>query len=259
MKHVNVQWSILSVLSLGAIGITPAALEAQSTRVLVRVTANDAKIIGSNVGGARITVRDAMSGDVLAEGVQEGSTGDTDLIMGPHARGETVYDTEGAAGYVAELDIRRPTRVLIEAEGPLGSERGVQHAAKTLLVVPGVDILGEGVILELNGFTVELLGPAPGAEVDVGEPFDIRARVTMLCGCPTEPGGLWDSSAYRITARALRDGEVVGEWPMEYAGTTSEFTASATLDAVGQFELQVISIDTSKANAGIATGRVIVR
>jgi hypothetical protein len=259
MKHVDVRWTVLSVFALGAAALGPRSLEAQTTRILVRVTAHDAKIIGSGVGGARVTVRDATSGDVLAEGLQEGSTGSTELIMGPRPRGETVYDTDGAAAYVAELDIREPTRVLIEAEGPLGTREAVQRAAKTLLVLPGVDLVGEGVVLELNGFTVELIGPVEGAEIEAGKPFDIRARVTMLCGCPTEPGGLWDSSAYRITARALRGGEVVGEWPMEFAGTTSEYTVSATVDAPGELDLQVIALDPAKANTGMATGSVVVR
>lgn len=251
--------ALFAGLALGALGAVELAAQATPTRVLVRVVANDAKIIGSNVGGARITIRDAESGEVLAEGVQEGSTGSTELIMGARERGETVFDTEGAAGFTATLELARPTRVTIAGEGPLGTAHAVQAATKTVLLVPGRDVLGEGVILELNGFTVELPAPSDGAEVAAGEPFDVRAHVTMLCGCPTEPGGMWDSSAYEIVARAVRGGEVVAEWPLAFTGTTSEYAAEARLDAAGEFELQVLAMHPERANFGMAARTIRVR
>ncbi len=260
MKDVVVRWWTYTVIAVTGLGAAGTALAAQApTKVLVRVIAKDAKIIGSNVGAARITVRDAETGAVLAEGVQSGSTGSTPNIMGAIERGATVFDTEGAAAYVAELDLARPTRVLISAEGPLGAPHAMQTASKSLLVVPGHDVLGEGVILELNGFAVELQAPAEGAEVRAGRAFEVRGKVTMLCGCPTEPGGMWDSSGYEILARAVRDGETIGEWPMAYAGTTSEYTASVTLAVPGEVELQVLAIDVGKANAGLATRVITVR
>lgn len=258
----TVRRTILAGLAWSALagaGAARLAAQATPTRVLVRVVAHDAKIIGSNVDGARVTIRDAESGEVLAEGVQEGSTGSTDLIMGAREWGATVFDTEGAAGFTASLEVARPTRVTIAGEGPLGTPHAVQTATKSLLLVPGRDVLGEGVILELNGFTVELASPAEGVELAAGERFDVRASVTMLCGCPTEPGGLWDSSAYEIVARAVRGGEVVAEWPMEFTGTTSEYAATGRLDAPGAVELQVLAMHPERANFGMATRAVRVR
>ncbi|MDX1396284.1 MAG: hypothetical protein R3195_18025 [Gemmatimonadota bacterium] len=257
--RVVLRYILTAIIPIASLGGMASALHAQATKVLVRVTAKDAKIIGSGVGGAHVTIRDAASGAVLAEGVQEGSTGDTPSIMGARERGATVFDTDGAAGFLAELDVREPTRVLIEATAPLGTDHAVQSGSKSLLVVPGRDITGEGVIIELNGFTVEVQAPEAGRQIMAGEAFDVRARVTMLCGCPTEPGGMWDSSDYEILLRAVRDQEIVGEWPMEFSGTTSEYTASARLDAPGEFELQVLAIDTGKGNTGMATRRITVR
>ena len=49
------------------------------------------------------------------------------------------------------------------------------------------------------GFTVVL--EAPGMEIlRVGEEFEIRANVTMLCGCPTQPGGTWDADEMTVVA-----------------------------------------------------------
>ena len=242
------------------LGGSVGAAEAQvPTKVLVRVTANDAKILGSGVGGARITIRDAKTGELLAEGVQEGSTGNTGLIMGIRERGATVYETEGAAGFIAELALSHPTRVLITGEGPLDTPHAMQVASRSLLLVPGQDVLGEGVILELLGFTVELLSPGEGADVPAGEPVEVRGVVTMLCGCPTEPGGLWDADDYELLIQAVRGGEVVGSWPLEFAGETSHYVGTMTLDQPGEAVLRMLAIDRKKANFGMATAMVYAR
>jgi len=233
----------------------PAALAAQGTPtgLVVRAVAKDAKIIGSGVGGARITVRDMATGEVLASGVQEGSTGDTERIMRrPHERGATIFDTRGAAGFHTTLDLERPTRVEVVAEGPLGTEHAIQRSAKTLLLIPGEDVVGEGLVLILNGFTVVIEEPT-ASTVPVSEPLRVVAEVTMLCGCPTQPGGLWDSEDYRITARLVRNGRVIAESPLSYAGESSTFSGSLTAPSAGEARLEVIAVDAAKSNAGMAT------
>lgn len=240
--------------SLGAQS-SPRAGEAspapETTRVMVRAVSRDAKIIGSGVGGARITVRDATSGKVLAEGVQEGSTGDTRAIVTePRERGADVYDTSGAAGFLAELDLDRPTRVRFEAEGPLGTPHATQQASKTMLLLPGRDVLGDGVILELHGFTVELLEPEVPASPS-GDLLPVRARVTMLCGCPTEPGGLWDSDDYEIEARIVRDGVVLERAELAFAGERSTFQGELSRPEGDDLLLQVVAAHPASANFGM--------
>lgn len=250
----------VAIASATGLGGSIRETEAQTpTKVLVRVTANDAKILGSGVGGARITIRDAETGAVLAEGVQEGSTGNTGLIMGTRERGATVYETEGAAGFLAEVALAHPTRVVITGEGPLDTPHAMQVASRTLLLIPGQDVVGEGVILELLGFTVELLSPTDGAELPAGEPVEVRGKVTMLCGCPTEPGGLWDADDYELLVQAVRGGEVVGSWPMAFAGETSHYAGTIKLDEPGEVGLRMLAMDRGKANFGMAAVTVRVR
>jgi hypothetical protein len=222
--------------------------------------AHDAKIIGSEVGGARITVTDAHTGDVLASGIQEGGTGNTAAIVRtPRERGARVYDTEGAASWETTLNLSEPTQVVVTAEGPLGNPQAVQRASKTLLMVPGEDIVGEGLVLELNGFAVEVQEPAETATLRSGQALDVKAHVTMLCGCGIQPGGLWDADRIRVVARLVREGAVVAESPMHFAGETSSFEGSLDLPDAGTYELQVLALDPERANTGMASVAITVQ
>ena len=256
MKTKVLATTLATALALFA---SASAIEAQgNTQLLVRVTASDAKIVGSGVGGVRVTVRDAASGRLLAEGIQEGGTGDTRTIMFAKERGGTVYDTDGAAGFLAELSIGEPTIVEIVAEGPLGTPQALRRSTKTMLMLPGQHVLGEGVILELQGFTVQLETPGDG-RVALGTPTEVRGKVTMICGCPTQPGGMWDSDDYQILLRASQGDQLLGEWPMEFAGETSWYTTQVTFDVTGEVDLMMIAMDASKGNFGMTGGKVTVR
>jgi hypothetical protein len=244
---------MLALALILAFGTGAADAEAQTpTRVMIRVVARDAKIIGSGVGGARVTVVNAETGAILAEGLHEGGTGDTQLIMRTaRARDMTVYDTEGAAGYIAELDIAEPTIVVISAAGPLGYPQAIQTASKQMLVVPGRHIEGDGVVLELHGFIVEILSPDP--LTPVGDTFDVSVRVRGMCGCGIEPGGLWDADRKEFVARLKADGEVVSRTDLEYAGQTSMFRGRVAVPESVRgrdLTLEVLVAEPGKGNFG---------
>jgi len=224
----------------------------KETKVMIRAIARDAKVIGTHVGGAKITVRDVASGEILAQGVQQGGTGDTNTIMKtPRTRGMAVYSTGDASGFLAVLHLEKPTVVEISAEGPLGNAQATQRSSKTLLLVPGEDVLGEGILLEIHGFIITPLAPLADAKVKVGSPFEVRATVTMACGCPTEPDGLWDANKIRVVARLLRDGKVESEIPMTYAEVQNTFHTDVPVTAAGSMELQVLAMDPASANFGM--------
>lgn len=259
-ENVHDFGSATLLLAAGAaLALVAAPLEAQDeatpTDLLVRVVANDAKVIGSGMGGARVTVREVETGEVLAEGVQEGGTGSTDLIVHePRTREDTVYDTEGTAGFRATLELRRPTAVEVAAEGPLDHPHSMQRATKTVLMVPGQDVTGEGLVLRLHGFVVRVLHPEPGTTVEPGDPVQVRAHLQMVCGCPTEPGGTWDSDRYELSARLLSGGETVDEVPLRFAGETSHFEAELQApDRLGpddELEVEVVASDPERVNFG---------
>jgi hypothetical protein len=161
-----------------ALAVLAPAAAGVETNVTIRAISRDAKVMGTKVGGARITVREAKTGKLLTKGIQTGGTGDTRKIMvEPHPRGEEIYAAGDAGSFVARLDLVEPTWIDITAEGALGYPQSTARASKTLLVIPGRHIVGEGVLLELHGFNIELL--APGAGVEAGKPITVRTKLTM--------------------------------------------------------------------------------
>ena len=151
------------------------------TKIIVRVISKDAKVIGSGVGGALVRIKNLETGEILAQGKQEGGTGDTDRIMvQPRRRGEAVYGTPETALFQAEIPMSKPIQVEIYTEAPLAYPHAIQKGSKTLTLIPGKHILGEGVIIELDGLIVNLLEPAPGKELKKGKEVSIKAEVRML-------------------------------------------------------------------------------
>lgn len=250
-----VTWVVLFVSAVPSIWAEPIP-----TKVRVRAVSKDAKIIGSSVGGARITIRNLITDEILARGVQMGGTGDTQRIMvEPRLRGATVYDAEGAAAFDATLLLEEPTKVEISAEGPLAFHQATQRASKTMLLIPGQDVLGEGVILEIHGFNVTLLSPGDSDLLYAGESLSVRAHLTMTCGCPIEPGGMWDANKIRVVAQLTRNGQVVEETPLEFAGETSHFSGELPLRKADEFELRILAMEPSNANFGMYSRRILVR
>jgi len=111
---------------------------------------------------------------------------------------------------------------------------------------------GDGLILTLHGFIVEMLTPSASADV-LGETLTVRSRIRLLCGCPTEPGGIWDSSRYNIRSQLLAaDGEVLAEAPMQFTGTTNVFEADVSVPDAEVETVRVLVSDAERVNFGVA-------
>lgn len=239
---------------------TELEAEPEPTRVRVRVISRDAKIIGSGVGGATVTIRCLESGRILARGVQEGGTGDTGPIMRePRLRHNDIYQTEGAAFYEELLMLEKPTRVEISAEGPLLYPDSMQSASKTLYLLPGEDVLGEGVILELNGFITELLEIGANGGLRSGQALPLKVRLRMLCGCPIEPGGLWDADKIHLSARLVEEnGSVAVETPLNFSGTTNIFQGTFQAPRPGSYQLEILASQASTRNFGFLRRAILI-
>jgi hypothetical protein len=237
---------------VGALGIA-APLSAEPTEITVRVISRGAKFIGSSMGGVRITIRDADTGEILAQGVTRGGTGNTGLIMKQaHKRGGTV-STKGAAKYSATLDLKEPRRLKVTAFGPVAQRQSANRVSAVQWVLPGKHLTGgDGWLLEMPGFVVDVLAPPTHVRLTgVPRTIQLKANVTMMCGCPITPGGLWDANRYEVKALIKRNGQAVGTVPLAYAGAASQFAGPLTVDKPGTYEAVVYAYDASNGNTGL--------
>lgn len=230
-----------------------AQVQAADTRIDVRVISRGAKFIGTSMGGVQITLRDARTGELLAEGKTRGGTGHTQRIMREPHRRNGVLATESAAVFSTRLDLDEPRLVKVSAYGPLSQLQSANTVTATQWIIPGKDLTGgNGWLLEMPGFVVDILDP-PANKGVTGLPHDIpiSANITKMCGCPLLPGGLWDSDQYEISALIKHNGEFLSELPLEYAGETSQFTGTLTAKRPGSYEITVYAFDPETGNTGL--------
>ena len=226
---------------------------AEPTAVTVRAIAHDAKFIGDAMGGVTITLTDVRTGRRLASGRTTGGTGDTGkLIANPRVRGQPLA-TPGAAAFTATLDIDRPTLVRAEATGPMGKPDAKITVTATQWLLPGKPLTGDGWILEFPGLVVE-----PTWTAKPGAPVTVTAKVTLMCGCPIEPGGHWDAADYQVAASLEKAGKSVAAFPLAYAGTPSTFTAATPALPRGRYRLTVTAHDAATGNTGVTAREVRV-
>jgi hypothetical protein len=81
--------------------------------------------------------------------------------------------------------------------------------------------------------------------------IDRTADVTMMCGCPIEPGGLWDANRYEVAALIRRDGAPAGRVPLAFAGTRNRFSGAFPVDKAGNYEATIYAYDAATGNTGL--------
>lgn len=234
--------------------------QAQPTDITVHVKAKGSKFIGSSMGGARIVIKEAMTGKILDEGKTAGGSGNTERIMKKALRSTQPLTDEHTARYEATIDLQEPTLIQVEAFGPLSQLQSAQTASATQWIIPGKHITGgDAFFLILPGMIVDIKEPAASSSFELGTSLNISAYIGMGCGCPITPGGLWDSDALEIKAMVSRDKEKVTDTDLIYAGTPSRFQGQLKLTEPGIYEILVYVYDPRNGNTGLDRTTVILR
>ena len=234
----------------------PHLNDPKPTRILVRVVAHGAMVLGREVGGARVTITDLETKQVLATGIQQGEAGDQNQIMRtPHLMEEPVYSARPAAAFTTTLELRKPTLVEITAEGPLAHPASMQQASQTVLLIPGHDLTNDGIVLHLYGYIVQIEHPKSGQALIAKDDVTLRASVRTLSGTLVRPHGDWDSRKINIYGEVLIGSRIVERLQMFYSGEGSSFEAPffvpTTKDAPDGITLRVVVTDLSMGNSGI--------
>lgn len=228
----------------------------QPTTVLVRVVAHGAMVLGREVGGARVTITDVATGQILATGIQQGEAGDQNQIMRtPHMMEEPIYSTRPSAAFTTTLHLQQPALVDISAEGPLAYPGALQKTSKTLLLIPGQDLTQDGIVLRLYGYLVQIDRPKPGEALIANDDVKLRASVRTLSGSLVRPYGDWDSRKIRIYGEVVIGDRTVERLQMFYDEGSRTFEAPffvpSSKDVPEGIILRVIATDLATGNTGM--------
>lgn len=249
---------------LTAANAAPEALGAVPTHVTVRVIAVGGKFLGDDVGGAQITIRDLRSGEILATGFTHGGSGPDAIMTQPIVRTRSIPTEDGAntaARYDVTLQLDRPHLVEVSAVGPIVAPNP-PRVSQTLWLYPGS--ANRDVLLQIPGLLVEVVTPPAHYIVhkrDVLKPFEIRANVTMMCGCPIGTA-LWPAAGFDVVAH-IRHGEQSADVPLHFDkaaanGAPSQFVARSWIPRDhGVFNIDVVASQKRTGNLGVGQSSVI--
>lgn len=243
------------IFSEGELQAADAPPQGVATTVVVRVVGNHAMALGDSVGGATVTLRDVERGAVLASGTQTGPTGDLRSIMQtPREHVDQIYSVKGAAAFTATLHLTKPTVVEITGEGPLKFPHAKRRASKTVLLYPGKHVMGDGIVLDLNGLIVRIESPAADRPLGIGDGVTVRATVNMMCDCVVEPFGNWDSRKMELYGEVRNDGTVIGRVEFFHQGPRGifqgDYTIPRSLTGKDRLTLRVVASDKEGMNVG---------
>lgn len=227
---------------------------AKETKITIRAKAKDAKFIGSSLGGAYVIIRNKINNMILAEGKTSGSTGNTDLIMKAPKHRESSIADDTTGKFLATLHIDEPTFVSIEVFSPFNHKQAQAKVSTEIWVIPGKDILGDGIILEIPGFIIDILKPRTHQYIGLnsisGKPFQIQANIVMMCGCVIDKGGVWDSDKFETKAIINKDGKLISETSLSLI-STNLFEGSVSISSPGNYEIFVYAFDPKTGNTGV--------
>jgi hypothetical protein len=222
------------------------AAHGEDTPLRILVRADDAKFIGSAVGGLFVMVRNADSGELLGSGRIDGGTGDTAALMKePQRRGRSVV-TDDAASLTLTLDLDRPTRIAVDVTGPQALAQGRQQLTTSLWLLPGQDRASRPLVLHLNGLLVDVAALESGPDT-----LAVTAEVSMLCGCTISEEGPWRAEDFLVRAVLYSEGQPVAEAPLAFTGETSRFAATLPRPGRRALTLELQALQHSTGNTGV--------
>lgn len=240
------------------------------TQIDVRVIAKDGKYLGDDISGALVTIHDVQTDELLARGTTSGGSGQQNLMDICVTRSE-VLPVDEASVFRVSLDLEEPRLIRVTAYGPLAAQQSANTVSLTQWVYPGKNIggaAGGGFLLEIPGLVVQILNPPTHFLPKIApQHIEIRANVTMMCGCPI---GIppWNPEQFDVMA-VIKQGEYYSvELPLKYEenapyGIPSQFANKWLVpkNETGQpeiYEIIVSAFQQKTGNTGVDKATAII-
>ena len=116
--------------------------------------------------------------------------------------------------------------------------------------------MGDGVILEIPGFIIDILSPQTHQRIPGGISTEIKANIVMMCGCPVEEGGLWNASDFQIKA-VVEAESFFKEVTLQQTEKSSTFSGNIVLSK-GNYTITVYAFDPKTGNSGVDKTNIII-
>lgn len=251
---------LLTIAAIGALS-QPAMAQKNAGRdnpedidIKITVRAQDARIIGNAVGGAYVMIRDRRNGDILAEGVTAGTAGDEKAIMGAQTR-DRVFSDDNSADLELSLTVLEPLPVTVSARAPLSQTQAAVTVTQDMVLIPGQDYsTGDGILLTLPGFAVDVVEPALGSAMkhDANKPVPLRAHIAKLSGDRIGgKDGSWPTDRYKVQAHIFKESAFVMSFDMKYGDEPGQFVANMKMPLPGTYRIIVSAFDPVTKESGV--------
>ncbi len=251
-----------AILLLIPVLLAAPQAHAEETDFVIRVLARDAKFIGTSMGGAHVMIRDKRTGDLLVEGITSGTTGDTKKIMAENHDRDALLSDDKSANFGFSLDLFEPTPVTISATGPLAQTQSMGRISEDYILIPGKDYTsGDGIVLELPGFVVDIMSPPAGQIIkfDPEVSFNMAVNIAKMCGCRIEKDTPWDPERYEVEAYIYRNNILVTNAPFQYSGNPGIYITKVLVPQDGIYRMVVTAFDPKTREAGMDSTTIIVK
>ncbi|MEC8665281.1 MAG: hypothetical protein VXY16_07400 [Pseudomonadota bacterium] len=227
----------------------------------ITVKSRDAKFIGTSMGGARVMIVDKRTGDTIVEGVTTGGTGDTATIMKDTYERNPVYFTDGAAKFEFSLEILEPMPVTVTATAPLAQGQSLATVSEDMILIPLKDYTtGNGIMLELPGFAVDVLSPPAHRKLphSPDRPITVTANVIKMCGCHIAEDSPWPPENYEVEAHVYVNSLYITSTPLEFTGEPGIYETNLKIPQPGTFRIVVTAFDPVTKEGGMDTTTIVL-
>jgi len=238
---------------------------ATPTTIIVRARARDAKFIGTGMGGAYVVIINKLTGEVLAKGLTNGNSGNTTLLLQSAIKRHQVLTDAETAKFEATIELSEPLFVEVEVTAPVTRKHASVKGSVQLWLIPGKNITGDGIIVELPGFIIDILQPTTH-EVFSRDTLNnkvnhinFKTSVTMLCGCTITKGGTWNSDSLEVAAIIKKDGKEFTRIKMSLTDKANIFSGTLKTEAKGLYQLTVYAFDPVTGNTGVDQTNFVIQ
>lgn len=190
-----------------------------------RVQAVGGKFLADDIGGARIVIHDADTGNVLGSGATQGDSGtlygpapstvpttaqiaqaSKNVVMAGNSVWWLVPDS-GSSKLEVDLNLTQPKLVRLQVTGPLGGLQSAVTVRVPMWLSPNQAAPAlPGYVIPLPGLLVYPIVPQIHQPVKAPNKIVLEAKVTMMCGCPVEGTApwYWPPGDFVVKARVKR-------------------------------------------------------